>query len=552
MRTLQIWLMILFSSLVFCLPAAAQKNGTIVIKATPPDALVRIMNISPPYEAGMQLEPGTYDIEVSKEGYVTQRKDVTVKAGTKNSFTFALKEAPPEGTLFVQTQPTDATVRVMNIAPAYEDGMSVKAGDYELSISKPGYATITKTVAVKANQENRFSFALKAEAAANASQTATQDQPETKPEPVAEMNGTITVVTEPRDADIQIMNIKPAYEDGMSVTAGDYDLKISKPGYVTLTHTVTVKAGQENRFSFTLAAEPAEDAQAVTEAEQKPGPSTANGTLTVQTDPRNATVRILNIKPPYKDGIELEPGEYAIEVSHPGYMTRSMDYQVEAGSENTLTVKLAPEETATEPAPAAAAEQAPTKKAPATPAIASVVQLEEFSNNDRKWFEASTPQVNIAVQDGHYHIDHKAGSEGWIAWNTMDFDPKSQFVIEAVFKKVDGVLDYGYGVIWGVTNKGTAYNSFRISGNGLYSYRQEKDGNAVTVIDWTPSDAIAPGLGATNTIHIRRKGDTLEFYVNGVKVNTAPYKPAGGTMVGFKVDNRQVVDVDQLMVGLAK
>lgn len=549
MRTLQIWLMILFSSLVFCLPAAAQQNGTIVIEATPPDALIRIMNISPPYESGMQLEPGTYDVEVSKEGYITQRRDVTVKGGTQNRFSFDLKEAPPEGALFVQTQPADATVRVMNIAPAYEDGISVPAGDYDLEISKSGFATITKTVTVKANQENRFSFTLTAEAAANnASQTATPAQPEQKSEPVVEQkpepvakNGTLTVVTEPKDAEIHIMNIKPAYEAGMSVSAGDYDLKISKPGYVTLTHTVTVKAGQDNSFSFTLAAEPAKDAQAVTEAEQKPGPGTTNGTLTVQTDPKNATVRILNIKPPYKDGIELEPGEYAIEVSHPGYMTRSMDYQVEAGSENTLTVKLAPEETA--------AEQTPVKK---TPAIASVVQLEEFSNNDRKWFEASTPQVNIAVQDGHYHIDHKAGSEGWIAWNTMDFDPKSQFVIEAVFRKVDGVLDYGYGVIWGVTNKGEAYNSFRISGNGLYSYRQEKDGKADTVIDWTPSDAIAPGLGATNTIHIRRNGDTLEFYVNGVKVNTAPYKPAGGTMVGFKVDNRQVVDVDQLMVGLAK
>ncbi|MGR9053934.1 MAG: SUMF1/EgtB/PvdO family nonheme iron enzyme, partial [Gammaproteobacteria bacterium] len=46
-------------------------------------------------------------------------------------------------------------------------------------------------------------------------------------------------------------------------------------------------------------------------------PETAH--LTVRTSPDGAKVRILNIGPKYQDGIELKPGRYHIEVTHPGY-----------------------------------------------------------------------------------------------------------------------------------------------------------------------------------------------------------------------------------------
>jgi serine/threonine-protein kinase PpkA len=45
--------------------------------------------------------------------------------------------------------------------------------------------------------------------------------------------------------------------------------------------------------------------------------------LTVTTTPEDALVRILNIVPRYADGIELAPGRYHIEVSHPEYVTHT-------------------------------------------------------------------------------------------------------------------------------------------------------------------------------------------------------------------------------------
>ncbi len=59
--------------------------------------------------------------------------------------------------------------------------------------------------------------------------------------------------------------------------------------------------------------------------------------LTINTQP-SATVRILNIKPKYSDGMWLSPGEYHIEVTKPGYKTYTQWIVVD--SDKTLRIKL--------------------------------------------------------------------------------------------------------------------------------------------------------------------------------------------------------------------
>ncbi|SDZ79009.1 bifunctional serine/threonine-protein kinase/formylglycine-generating enzyme family protein [Microbulbifer marinus] len=48
------------------------------VRPEPRDARVRIMNINPRYRPGMELEPGKYDLEVSKRGYTTVRRWVVI------------------------------------------------------------------------------------------------------------------------------------------------------------------------------------------------------------------------------------------------------------------------------------------------------------------------------------------------------------------------------------------------------------------------------------------------------------------------------------------
>ena len=55
-------------------PASTPQRVRLAVKATPPNALVRIMNIVPAYRDGIELESGRYDIEVSAAGYETYRE----------------------------------------------------------------------------------------------------------------------------------------------------------------------------------------------------------------------------------------------------------------------------------------------------------------------------------------------------------------------------------------------------------------------------------------------------------------------------------------------
>ncbi|MCA0893691.1 bifunctional serine/threonine-protein kinase/formylglycine-generating enzyme family protein [Microbulbifer agarilyticus] len=67
-------------------PEAAAPPPTYALKVspTPGDARVRIMNIVPRYTPGISLEPGRYDVEVSKPGFSTVRRWVEIDSANVN------------------------------------------------------------------------------------------------------------------------------------------------------------------------------------------------------------------------------------------------------------------------------------------------------------------------------------------------------------------------------------------------------------------------------------------------------------------------------------
>lgn len=106
------------------------------------------------------------------------------------------------------------------------------------------------------------------------------------------------------------------------------------------------------------------------------------GRLFVSSEPAGAKIRILNIGPVYREGMELAAGSYHIEVSAPGYRTDRQWVKLAAGEDRRVAVGLRPapvEATppptalaplSAPPAPAAAprAVAAPTSPAPSAPA----------------------------------------------------------------------------------------------------------------------------------------------------------------------------------------
>lgn len=102
--------------------------------------------------------------------------------------------------------------------------------------------------------------------------------------------------------------------------------------------------------------------------------------LTVKTSPEGARVRILNIGPKYRDGIELQPGRYSIEVMHPGYEKHLSSFDLTAKN-RVYAVEL---EAVRQPQPKVSQVQPPSSSDLETEMASITPQLEKPSDATRK------------------------------------------------------------------------------------------------------------------------------------------------------------------------
>ncbi len=70
-------------------------------------------------------------------------------------------------------------------------------------------------------------------------------------------------------------------------------------------------------------------------------PTRQTARLYVETQPTSARIRLLNIKPRFTQGMELEPGRYHLEVTAPGHQQHNTWIKIDASEEKTVTVRLA-------------------------------------------------------------------------------------------------------------------------------------------------------------------------------------------------------------------
>ena len=108
-------------------------------------------------------------------------------------------------------------------------------------------------------------------------------------------------------------------------------------------------------------------------ASVEPAEDLPKGRLYVNTEPSGAKIRILNIGPVYREGMELAGGSYHIEVSAPGYRTDRQWLKLAAGEDRRVAVSLRPAPVEVTPPPTAltpisAAPPAPAKAAAKAPA----------------------------------------------------------------------------------------------------------------------------------------------------------------------------------------
>ncbi|MCP4693289.1 MAG: hypothetical protein GY859_34930 [Desulfobacterales bacterium] len=104
----------------------------------------------------------------------------------------------------------------------------------------------------------------------------------------------------------------------------------------------------------------------VSSAPVRVAPPVERGRLFIKTIPEDAKIRIMNIKPRYISGISLPDGNYRINVSAPGYITRDFWSRIQNGKDKSISVTLDPK---MQPA---VTEPARPKPRPAPPVVAVV------------------------------------------------------------------------------------------------------------------------------------------------------------------------------------
>ena len=120
----------------------------LTVKTEPANALVKLLNVNQPYQAGIRLPAGVYEIEVSHPGYVTRNASVKI---AENDVNLMINLEKALYALTVEVDPPESRIRLVNLSnvqKSYHPEMKLEAGVYHLEIACPGYQTHYSTMTI--------------------------------------------------------------------------------------------------------------------------------------------------------------------------------------------------------------------------------------------------------------------------------------------------------------------------------------------------------------------------------------------------------------------
>ena len=362
-------------------PPDVPKVYALTVKTDPADASIRLLNSPKPYQPGIQLSPGEYGIEVTRSGYVPRKGKLQI-ADRDVTVTIALEKA--KYGLTVRPDPTDAQIRLLNSPLAYQPGVALAPGDYEVEVARKGYVThkfpvriVDSEVAVPVTLEktppppppSQYRLTVQANPPQAMVRLLDRDTPYqpgmrlppgdyrievaldgyepsrisvriansdvtlpvrlTKTAPPPPVAYRLTVQPEPPTAQVRLVDSSTAYQPGVSLAPGSYTVEITQSGYEPAWVTVHIT---DNDVMAPV--------KLTRKAEEPAKP--ASYRLTVRAEPDSARVRLLNIKTVYQPGVALAPGDYTVEVSQTGYAAKRVPVRI-ADSDVTIPVTLVKE-----------------------------------------------------------------------------------------------------------------------------------------------------------------------------------------------------------------
>ncbi len=287
----------------FALNVALQLNtGSVNIEGDPSEIRVLFdgndVGMTPVNLTGIKI--GIYDVELQKEGYVSCKKTLKVKAGRENSLTAKLIEMT--GSVNINSKPLNATVcfggKKIGKTPA--SITDLPAGNYQLEVKMDGYELWSDSVNINPGKESTVTAEL-----------------QTKP-------GSVSINSEPPNA-IVFIDKKEVGTTPKIITDLSNEkhlVEVIMDGYEAWSESVNVELGIELNIRAEL--------------------QMIAGSVSINSEPMNAMILIDSKKAGATPTTptDILPGKHNVEIRMEGYETWSKNVEIRSDKENTIEAVL--------------------------------------------------------------------------------------------------------------------------------------------------------------------------------------------------------------------
>lgn len=175
----------------------------------------------------------------------------------------------------------------------------------------------------------------------------------------------------------------------------------------------------------------------------------------------------------------------------------------------------------------------------------TVLLEERFDNNDVGWKQQQTSWIRSGVQDGVFRITTSVNLQQTVVRNVR-LPAEGDFDIECTVETRRGNPEWPVGLVWGYRNPANFFE-YVIWMDGRLRMTRNASLDTESLVAETETAELHTGF-ATNQLKLSRRGDRVQFFVNGVRQGEVTLAGPIGPSVGFVVWNEIEVLFDDLIV----
>jgi PEGA domain len=265
----------------------------VTVKSIPTGAKIYLNNIEKGTTDDQFFEyPGSYNVRLIKSGFLNYDQTIEISENGENIFSYNLTKN--SGLINFEITPNDAEIRI-NTEMKTAKRIELIPGNHVVEISKSGYLSQTDTFKIEIGDSIFKNYKL------------------------IKNSGIIYFDLNPSDAEVRI-NSEVKNLNKVELIPGNYEIGISKVGYITQSSIVNLKLGDAITKKFDLVKN--------------------SSPLILDLNPSDVNVFINKKDYSGRKMIEIVPGMYQIEISKEGYYPINETIEVILGEPLTKTYSL--------------------------------------------------------------------------------------------------------------------------------------------------------------------------------------------------------------------